>query len=162
MRFWDKITTQEQAALWRTELLALKKVLVMTNGCFDLLHPGHLCYLEEARQLGDYLLVAVNSDDSISRLKGPQRPIRPEKERCLMLAGLEMVSRVVLFSEDTPFNLIELLKPDILVKGGDWPPDKIVGGPETLARGGLVRSLSLLDGYSTTNLIENILARNAG
>jgi rfaE bifunctional protein nucleotidyltransferase chain/domain len=129
----------------------------MTNGCFDLLHPGHLKYLAEARALGDHLLAALNSDSSIRRLKGPRRPVRPQADRAQMLAGLEMVDSVVIFEEDTPSELIEKLRPDILVKGGDWPADQIAGGPQTLARGGRVLSLSLLDGYSTTNLIDRIL-----
>jgi D-beta-D-heptose 7-phosphate kinase/D-beta-D-heptose 1-phosphate adenosyltransferase len=154
--YLDKILTPTQALARREELAQSSRVLVMTNGCFDLLHPGHLRYLAEARALGDFLLVALNDDQSIKRLKGPKRPICPEKDRAKMLAGLEMVDAVVVFSEDTPFNLINSLKPDILVKGGDWAVENIVGGPETLARGGRVLSLSLEDGYSTTNLIAKI------
>ncbi|MDR1608978.1 MAG: D-glycero-beta-D-manno-heptose 1-phosphate adenylyltransferase [Deltaproteobacteria bacterium] len=153
-----KILSPSQAKALRGDLAKAGQILVMTNGCFDLLHPGHLRYLAEARALGDFLLVALNDDKSIKRLKGPQRPIRPENERAEMLAGLTMVDGVTLFSEDTPLNLIELLQPDILAKGGDWPADKIVGGPETLARGGKVCSLSLVPGLSTTNLIAKILS----
>ncbi|MDR2141544.1 MAG: D-glycero-beta-D-manno-heptose 1-phosphate adenylyltransferase [Deltaproteobacteria bacterium] len=152
-----KIMTPQAALAQSQALKGQQGVLVMTNGCFDLLHPGHLRYLEQARSLGDHLLVALNSDSSVRRLKGPKRPVRPERERAEMLAGLEMVNSVVIFPEDTPLNLIELLQPDILVKGGDWSPETIVGGPETLARGGQVRSLTLAPGYSTTNLIARIM-----
>jgi D-beta-D-heptose 7-phosphate kinase/D-beta-D-heptose 1-phosphate adenosyltransferase len=161
MGYLAKILTQEEALARRLELAEAGQILVMTNGCFDLPHPGHLRYLEEARALGDYLLVALNDDLSIKRLKGPQRPIRPEGERAEMLAGLEMVDGVVSFAEDTPLRLIELIKPDVLVKGGDWAPADIVGGPETLARGGRVLSLSLTKGFSTTDLIARILSRGS-
>jgi rfaE bifunctional protein nucleotidyltransferase chain/domain len=157
MGFSEKILTIDQAVKIRQDLKASQQTLVMTNGCFDLLHPGHLIYLEQARGLGDFLLVALNSDHSIRRLKGPTRPVRPENERAQMLAGLMMVSGVILFSEDTPLNLIKLIKPDILVKGGDWAVDDIVGGRETLDIGGQVKSLTMVSGYSTTALINKIL-----
>jgi rfaE bifunctional protein nucleotidyltransferase chain/domain len=156
--FPDKILTLAQALEVRAALAASGRRLVFTNGCFDLLHEGHLTYLAEARALGDHLLVGLNSDASTGRLKGPSRPVRDERERALMLAALVMVDTVTLFGEDTPLALIEALKPDILVKGGDWAVEDIVGGRETLARGGQVRSLTLTPGRSTTALIERIIA----
>jgi D-beta-D-heptose 7-phosphate kinase/D-beta-D-heptose 1-phosphate adenosyltransferase len=155
--YLGKILDLGQALAAREALAAAGRAYVMTNGCFDLLHPGHLRYLAEARALGDYLLVAVNDDESVRRLKGPQRPIRPAQERAEMLAGLESVSGVTFFGEDTPLKLINALRPDVLAKGGDWPPEGIVGGPETLSRGGRVESLSLAPGHSTTRLIAKIL-----
>ncbi|MDR0548927.1 MAG: D-glycero-beta-D-manno-heptose 1-phosphate adenylyltransferase [Deltaproteobacteria bacterium] len=156
MSYRDKILTLDEAIDDREGLEALGRTLVMTNGCFDLLHPGHLRYLDEARSLGDYLLVAINDDASVKRLKGPLRPIRPLKDRIEMLAALQMVSAVVSFTEDTPLRIIELIKPNILVKGGDFSVEDIVGGPETIARGGQVRSLKFAKGYSTTSLIAKI------
>lgn len=143
------------------EALALRQGLagqkfVFTNGCFDLLHPGHLRYLAEARALGDFLCVGLNSDRSVRALKGPARPVCPQGVRAEMLAGLGMVDAVVVFDEDTPLNLITLLEPDVLVKGGDWPVEKIVGAGVVLARGGEVRSLTLAPGFSTTALVERI------
>ncbi|MBT8762545.1 D-glycero-beta-D-manno-heptose 1-phosphate adenylyltransferase [Desulfohalobiaceae bacterium Ax17] len=132
------------------------KKIVFTNGCFDLLHPGHVDYLERAKALGDVLVVGLNSDESVRRLKGPKRPINPEMDRALVLAGLGCVNFVIIFSEDTPYNLIKAVQPDVLVKGGDWPIDKIVGKDIVLAKGGEVKSLDFLPGYSTTSLIDKI------
>lgn len=154
-----KIMTLPQALVRRKELAGRGLKLVFTNGCFDLLHPGHLRYLAEARSLGDFLLVGLNSDRSISALKGPMRPVCPEAVRAEMLAGLMAVDAVVVFDQDTPSDLIAALIPDVLVKGGDWPVDKIVGGALVLERGGEVRSLVLADGFSTTSLIERICGR---
>ena len=131
--------------------------VVFTNGCFDLLHPGHVDYLYRARALGTFLIVGVNSDASVRRIKGPTRPINSERARTLVLAGLECVDSVVLFNEDTPLELINELKPHVLVKGGDWPLDQIVGRDVVEGRGGRVLSIPLLPGYSTTQTIENIL-----
>ena len=156
--FTEKILTFDQAVRKRQELSRSGKTLVFTNGCFDLLHSGHLAYLAEARALGDFLLVGLNSDASVSGLKGPSRPIRDQEERALMLAALVMVDAVCVFGDPTPLALIEAVKPDILAKGGDWAPEDIVGGRETLARGGQVRSLVLKRGHSTTALIERIAA----
>ena len=156
--FADKILTVDQAVRRREELSSSGRTMVFTNGCFDLLHSGHLAYLSEAKALGDFLLVGLNGDLSVRRLKGPERPVRDERERALMLAALVMVDGVTIFGEDTPLALIEAVKPDFLVKGGDWACGDIVGGPETLARGGQVRSLTLKRGWSTTALIERILA----
>ena len=127
--------------------------IVFTNGCFDILHPGHIRYLRRARALGDLLVIGLNSDASVSRIK-PGRPVNPEAERAEVLAALEMVDHVVLFHEDTPYALIKVLKPDVLVKGGDWETDDIVGSdlvPDT-------RSLPYEEGFSTTSLIDRILA----
>jgi rfaE bifunctional protein nucleotidyltransferase chain/domain len=153
----SKILTLGEAASKRAELAGAGLKLVFTNGCFDLLHSGHLDYLEQARGLGDFLLVGLNSDASVRRLKGGSRPILAETERASMLAALAMVDAVTLFGEDTPLALIEALKPDLLVKGGDWAVEDIVGGPQTLARGGRVESLVLKRGFSTTALIGRIL-----
>ncbi|MFK7160328.1 bifunctional D-glycero-beta-D-manno-heptose-7-phosphate kinase/D-glycero-beta-D-manno-heptose 1-phosphate adenylyltransferase HldE [Marinospirillum sp. MEB164] len=130
--------------------------VVMTNGCFDLLHAGHVAYLEEARQLGDRLIVAVNSDASVSRLKGPTRPINPVDQRMKVLAGLQAVDWVVPFAEDTPARLIERLLPDVLVKGGDYQIDQIAGAEAVMAAGGEVKVLSFVDGVSTTAIVHSI------
>jgi D-beta-D-heptose 7-phosphate kinase/D-beta-D-heptose 1-phosphate adenosyltransferase len=133
--------------------------IVMTNGCFDILHAGHVSYLEEARALGDQLVVAINDDASVARLKGASRPINPLADRMAVLAGLASVDWVVPFSEDTPARLIERLKPDVLVKGGDWRVDQIAGAEHVLARGGQVRVLAFKPGRSTTGVIEAIRRR---
>lgn len=130
--------------------------IVMTNGCFDLLHPGHVSYLRNAKKLGDRLIVAVNSDESVSRLKGPERPINPVNHRMDVLAGLQSVDWVVPFTEDTPQRLIAKLLPDILVKGGDYEIAQIAGGAEVLANGGEVKVLNFEDGCSTSNIINTI------
>jgi len=136
--------------------------LVFTNGCFDLLHPGHVDLLQRARALGDRLIVGLNSDASVSSLKGPTRPIWNEQERAAMLLALRCVDQVVIFNERTPQRLIEDLRPDVLVKGGDWPADKIVGAKTVLKYGGEVHSLPLLDGYSTTSLIARLRELSEG
>ena len=147
----------EAAARWATDLQGQGKSVVFTNGCFDLMHPGHVRYLEEARSLGDGLIVGVNTDASVARLgKGPGRPLTPEADRARVLAACACVDRVVLFAEDTPLALITLLTPDILVKGGDYPPDEIVGREVVLARGGRVVALPFVPGYSTTRLIDRL------
>jgi len=130
--------------------------VVFTNGCFDLLHAGHIHYLREAAALGDCLIIALNSDDSVRRLKGEARPIQPERERAEILCALEMVDFVVIFDEDTPLRVIQALLPDVLVKGGDWTPDNIVGRREVEAAGGRVLSLPFAPGYSTTGLVDRI------
>lgn len=133
--------------------------VVFTNGCFDLLHPGHVAYLEEARSLGDALVVGVNTDASVSRLKGPERPLVPEGARVRVLAGLGAVDAACLFDEDTPAELIAALRPDVLVKGGDYTPETIVGRDTVEAAGGRVEVIPFLPGYSTTALVERIRAR---
>lgn len=132
--------------------------VVFTNGCFDLLHPGHVAYLEQAKSLGDRLVVAVNTDESVSRLKGPTRPINDTVQRMAVLAGLASVDWVVPFGEDTPAELIAEVLPDILVKGGDYKPDEIAGADTVTAQGGQVEVLQFLDGYSTTSMVERILS----
>jgi len=134
------------------------KKVVFTNGCFDLLHPGHIKYLNDAKALGDVLIIGLNADDSISRLKGDSRPINPLTDRAAMLMGLKAVDAVVVFEEDTPQNLIALLLPDILVKGGDYAADDIVGAKEVRDAGGEVIVVPFLAGYSSSKLIERIKA----
>lgn len=130
------------------------KKVVFTNGCFDLLHVGHIRYLEEAKKNGDILVVGINSDASVKRLKGEDRPIQKEDERAEILAALRAVDHTVLFTEDTPLELIKKIKPDILVKGGDWAIDQIVGADVVLQNGGEVRSLLFVEGRSTTNILK--------
>lgn len=133
-----------------------KKTVVFTNGCFDILHRGHIEYLKEAKALGDVLIVGLNSDDSTRRLKGENRPINTEEDRAQMLLALESVDSVFVFDEDTPLELIEMIKPDVLVKGGDWQIGQIVGAGVVLEYGGKVKSLSYKEGYSTTNIIDKV------
>jgi len=142
----------------RAEWKAEGKTVVFTNGCYDLLHPGHIRLLEKARSLGDVLILALNSDDSVRRLKGPTRPLIPESERAEVALGLEAVDAVTLFDEDTPRELIAAVLPDVLVKGADWA-HWIAGREEVEAAGGKVMALSLEPGYSTTGIVETILAR---
>ena len=130
--------------------------IVMTNGCFDLLHPGHVDYLEKAQALGDGLIVAVNDDDSIRRLKGDQRPINDIEFRTRMLSALDCVNWVVSFSEDTPENLYSKILPDILVKGGDYAEDEVIGADSVKKAGGRVEIIPFLEGYSSTELINKI------
>ncbi len=132
--------------------------IVMTNGCFDILHAGHVAYLEEAKSLGDRLIVAVNDDDSVTRLKGEARPVNALQDRMLVLAGLAAVDWVVAFSDDTPADLISAVLPDVLVKGGDYKPQEIVGAKDVLANGGEVRVLAFRDGHSTTRIINQMRA----
>lgn len=138
--------------IWRF----LSKKIVFTNGCFDLLHLGHIDYLAKAADLGDKLVIGLNSDASTRKLKGPSRPITDENSRAHLLASLFFVDAVVLFDEDTPFKLIELVKPDVLVKGADYTVDQIVGSDIVLAAGGEVKTVSFLDGYSTTAIEDKI------
>lgn len=130
--------------------------IVFTNGCFDLLHPGHLSILEQARELGDALIVGINSDSSVRQNKGAGRPIVPEQERAEILAALECVDAVVIFDDPTPRQVIARLLPDVLVKGGDWPSDQIVGREEVEAAGGRVVLVPVVPGYSTTDLLRKI------
>ena len=130
--------------------------VVFTNGVFDLLHPGHVRYLQHARALGDALIVGLNSDRSVRSNKGPQRPITPESERAEILVALECVDAVAIFDDDTPAEIIERVQPDVLVKGADWGPDNIVGRDTVEARGGRVVRMPLLEGYSTTELLRRV------
>lgn len=157
----QKIKTPETIAQALAEWRAIGQRIVFTNGCFDLLHYGHLHYLAQARDLADRLVVGLNSADSVRRLKGPNRPINDELTRTHLLAALQMVDAIIVFEEDTPLDLIQLVQPDILVKGGDWKPEQIVGSDLVLARGGQVLSLPFVAGYSTTNIEQKILGRKS-
>ena len=141
-----------QRAFWSKSKVAV----VLTNGCFDLLHVGHVRYLAAAREQGGALVIGLNSDASVRRLKGPRRPVIPESERAEILAALECVDAVTVFEEDTPLQLIEALTPDVLVKGGDWPLEAIVGREHVVSRGGRVLSLPLVQGRSTSSIISRI------
>ncbi|HNQ77390.1 MAG TPA: D-glycero-beta-D-manno-heptose 1-phosphate adenylyltransferase [Acidobacteriota bacterium] len=151
-----RILTLNEAVKWRERLKSEGKTLVFTNGCFDILHVGHTRYLFEARAMGDALMVGLNSDASTARLKGEGRPVYPEKERAEILCSLEAVDAVVIFGEDTPFSLISAVVPDVLVKGGDWKVDDIVGKDIVLAAGGRVTNISYQEGHSTTGILERI------
>jgi rfaE bifunctional protein nucleotidyltransferase chain/domain len=153
--------TREQAISLVTDLRASGKQIVFTNGVFDLLHPGHLRYLQHARSLGDALIVGLNSDRSVRANKGSDRPVNIEDERAEVLAALACVDAVVIFDEDTPYSLIAALQPDILVKGADWAEDAIVGRDIVEARGGRVVRVTIAPGYSTTAILEKITRTRA-
>jgi D-glycero-beta-D-manno-heptose 1-phosphate adenylyltransferase len=148
--------TLDQAVALVTRLRAAGQQIVFTNGVFDLLHPGHLRYLTQARALGDALIVGINSDRSVRTNKGPGRPITPQEERAEVLAALRSVDAVVIFDGDTPHELIAALQPDVLVKGADWAADEIVGRDIVEARGGKVVRVPIEMGYATTGIIERI------
>ena len=150
--------TREQLISARAEWKREGKIVVFTNGCYDLLHPGHIRLLEKARGMGDILILGLNSDASVRRLKGPSRPLIPEQERVIMAAALAAVDAVTLFDEDTPRELIAAVLPDILLKGADWS-HWIAGREEVEAAGGTVLAIPLEPGYSTTGIVENILSR---
>ncbi|MEM1324461.1 MAG: D-glycero-beta-D-manno-heptose 1-phosphate adenylyltransferase [Bacteroidota bacterium] len=160
-QLWQTITSKIQnwesakktVEIWQQQ----QKKVVFTNGCFDILHFGHIRYLTEARSLGDRLIVGLNSDTSVKRLKGNHRPIHELATRTHLLAALEVVDLVVLFEEDTPLQLIKTLSPDVLVKGGDWSVEQIVGSDWVIKNGGSVQSLQFVDGFSTTNIEQKIL-----
>ncbi len=152
----SKIQTPAQLTATLAQWRIRGEKIVFTNGCFDLLHYGHLHYLAQARDLADRLVVGLNSAASVRRLKGATRPINDELTRTHLLAALEMVDAVIVFEEDTPLLLIELVQPDFLVKGGDWRAEQIVGSAGVLANGGQVRSLPFVTGYSTTNIEQKI------
>jgi rfaE bifunctional protein nucleotidyltransferase chain/domain len=151
-----RILSADEAAAWAERLRQAGKTIVFTNGVFDLLHPGHVRYLGDARALGDALIVAVNSDRSVRANKGPERPINPEAERAELLAALASVDAVVIFDEETPLEIVTRIQPDILVKGADWGHDNIVGRDVVEARGGRVVRIELLAGYSTSELIRRV------
>lgn len=130
--------------------------VVFTNGCFDIVHHGHVAYLAQARDLGDLLVLGLNSDASVKRLKGPARPINDEQSRALVLAAFEFIDYVVLFEEDTPFDLISALQPDVLVKGGDYKIEDIVGHDIVEKKGGRVVTIDFVPGFSTTKIVEKI------
>ncbi|HOJ51091.1 MAG TPA: D-glycero-beta-D-manno-heptose 1-phosphate adenylyltransferase [Syntrophales bacterium] len=152
----DKILTREALLTVVKALREEGKKIVFTNGCFDLIHVGHVRYLRAAKELGDVLIVGLNSDDSVRRLKGPHRPISCQEDRAEILAALEFVDYITVFDEDTPYNLIAIIVPDVLVKGGDWDQEKIVGRDIVESRGGKVTTIPFTEGKSTTNLIKRI------
>lgn len=137
-------------------LRSKNKKIVFTNGCFDILHIGHARYLYAAREMGDFLIVAMNSDRSVKAIKGPDRPIMNQSERSEMLASLECVDMVVIFDEDNPIEVIRYLMPDILIKGGDWKEEDIIGADVVRAAGGQIRSIPYINGYSTSGIIKRI------
>ena len=154
-----KVLPLNHLQIERERLRQAGKKVVFTNGCFDLLHPGHVRYLQQARALGDALIVALNSDRSVRELKGDKRPILTEAERSEVMAALACVDFVTVFDEPTPREIISALLPDVLVKGGDWGIDAIVGREEVEAAGGKVMSLAFVEGCSTTDVIERIAQR---
>jgi rfaE bifunctional protein nucleotidyltransferase chain/domain len=153
---------QEKICTWESLLPKVKlwqkagKKIVFTNGCFDLLHKGHVDYLAKAADLGDVLVLGLNTDASVTKLKGPNRPIQDQDSRLQIMASLGFVDAVVLFDEPTPYNLISLIKPDVLVKGSDYEPEKIVGYDVVMSKGGAVKTIDYLEGYSTTNIEKKI------
>ena len=158
--FEQKICPPQELA---QRIAALPRPLVFTNGCFDILHRGHVTYLAQARSAGAAMVLALNTDASVRRLgKGSDRPINPLADRAAVAAALACVDLVTWFDEDTPAALIETVRPDILIKGGDWPPEKIVGAAQTLARGGQVFSIPFLHQTSTTKTLEKIRASERG
>ena len=158
---YAKILDKEAAVAACQRYRQLGKRIVFTNGCFDLLHAGHVHYLQQARSQGDLLILGLNSDNSVRRLKGPTRPIVPELERAAVLSALECINHVVLFDEDTPKELIESVTPDVLVKGGDWAPEQVVGRDFVEGNGGELVLIDTLEGRSSTNIVNTILAREA-
>lgn len=152
-RLMDLVAVQRAVHIWRLK----SDRIVFTNGVFDILHKGHVAYLEEAAALGDRLVVGLNSDASVKRLgKGDDRPLNDQASRAAVLIGLRCVDAVVIFEEDTPLELIQMVGPDVLVKGGDWSVERIVGADHVQGYGGVVRSLPLVQGFSTTDLVERI------
>lgn len=152
-RIIDLVVGQRLVNTWRLK----SDRIVFTNGVFDILHKGHVAYLEEAAALGHRLVIGLNSDASVKRLgKGAERPLNDQDSRAAVLAGLRCVDAIIIFDEDTPMELIQVIGPDVLVKGGDWAVDKIVGAEYVKSYGGEVRSIPLVDGFSTTNLVEKI------
>lgn len=155
----DKLKTWQEIDSIALDFHIHGRKVVFTNGCFDIIHAGHVLYLEQARMMGDVLILGLNSDASIRRLKGETRPVNTQTDRATVVAALASVDYVVIFDQDTPYRLIDLIKPDLLVKGGDWRPEDIVGSDIVLAQGGMVRSIDYLDGSSTTGIIDRIRER---
>jgi rfaE bifunctional protein nucleotidyltransferase chain/domain len=155
-RLTEKILSLSKLTSKLSEWRAAKKRIVFTNGCFDLLHAGHIAYLTDAAALGDILILGLNSDHSVQRIKGPERPINNDTTRSTVLAGMFFIDAVVFFDDDTPLELIKTVLPDVLVKGGDYRIENIVGARETIEHGGEVKVLSFLPGYSSTAIIEKI------
>ena len=150
----SKICSRPTLIRWVRQLRRRGKKIVFTNGCFDILHAGHIHYLERARRFGDVLIVGLNSDRSTRKLKGPGRPVNPERDRAQVLSGLSCVDRIVIFDEETPLELIRFVKPHVLVKGADWQLSLIAGRREVLSWGGTVRRIGLLKGRSTTGILK--------
>ena len=151
-KIYDRDRLERQLAIWRFK----DRKIVFTNGCFDLLHLGHIDYLSKAKNHGDVLIVGVNTDDSVRRLKGAARPVTDETGRSMIIASLQFVTAVVLFDEDTPYELIKQVQPDVLVKGSDYKPEDIVGYDIVKAKGGEIVTIDFLEGYSTTGIIKKI------
>lgn len=151
-----RVLSHGEAAAFVRDARAAGRTIVFTNGVFDLLHPGHVRYLQDARALGDVLVVGLNADASVRRNKGPERPINPEAERAEVLAALACVDVVVVFGEDTPAEIVRLVQPDVLVKGADWPADQIVGRETVESRGGRVVLMPVEPGHSTTAIVERV------
>ncbi|MDD5679917.1 MAG: D-glycero-beta-D-manno-heptose 1-phosphate adenylyltransferase [Candidatus Omnitrophica bacterium] len=157
----NKIKSRTQLIKIAGSLKKRGKQIVFTNGCFDILHKGHIKLLEKSKSLGDVLIVAINSDRSVKKIKGPKRPLNTQQDRAIIVAALSSVDFVTLFDEPTPENLIKKINPDILVKGGDWKKEKIVGARHVESYGGKVYSIKLVKGYSTSQFIHNIIKRFA-
>jgi D-beta-D-heptose 7-phosphate kinase / D-beta-D-heptose 1-phosphate adenosyltransferase len=155
----DVTVTWEEALRWREQMRVQGRSIVFTNGCFDILHAGHVLMLKIARNYGDALILGLNSDASVKRLKGENRPVVPEQDRARVMTALRTVDRVALFDQDTPLELIEKLKPDVIVKGGDWKPADVVGKDVVEAYGGRVEIIPTVQGRSTTNVIEEVVKR---
>ncbi len=153
----EKILNRSDLSIVINNLKKQGKKIVFTNGCFDILHPGHVTYLDKAKKLGDVLVLGLNSDASVKRLKGKNRPVLNQDERATIISHLEMVDFICIFDEDTPYELISLVKPDVLVKGGDWSVENIVGKDIVESYGGLVINIPYIEGKSTTGIIERIL-----
>lgn len=154
--YCDKIVTLDQLLTRSKEWKQNGATIIFTNGCFDILHLGHVEYLEQAARLGDVLVVGLNSQGSVSRIKGPSRPIQDEKSRAAVLSSLGCIDAVCIFEEDTPEDLIRALTPDVLVKGGDWRPEQIIGSDWVTGHGGKVISIPYVPGYSTTRIEQKI------
>ena len=154
-KIYDKIlnreSLEEKLNLWRKD----GKTIVFSNGCFDILHRGHVEYLSKAADLGDILIIGLNTDASVKRIKGPSRPVNDEKARAVVLAALEFVDAIMFFDEDTPYNLIKNIQPDVLVKGKDYKAEDIVGYDIVINKGGKVETIELVEGFSTTNILKH-------
>ena len=162
MNYFEKINNKlldgDKLTKWLEDCRKNGKKIVFSNGCFDILHRGHVEYLSKAAAYGDVMVIGLNTDASVRRLKGPSRPVNDEKARAFVLAGLECVTAVVFFDEDTPYNLIKTVQPDVLVKGSDYKPENIVGYDVVTAKGGKVVTVDLVEGFSTTKTIEKMSA----
>jgi rfaE bifunctional protein nucleotidyltransferase chain/domain len=156
----NKIVALPEALLKISELKGYGKKVVFSNGCFDILHAGHVDYLEKAREKGDFLVVALNTDASVRRIKGEDRPVNNQNSRARVLAGLGCINMVILFDENTPYDLIKMINPDILVKGKDYDISNIVGADIVLQNGGKVETIELTEGLSTTSVIDKIKKTN--